>query len=101
MKDSVSEDRVFEDYQDGLPEDFTLAGAKIRRKPVALEAATVQIALNIDYDLLKGISQAAEQEGLPYQTLIQRIIRDYVQRSSLEQRVRRIEERLAQLEARA
>lgn len=101
MKGNISEDKVFEDYQGGLPEDFTLEGANIRRKSVDLQTATVQISLRMDYALLKEIQQAAEQEGLPYQTLMQRILRDYVSRAALEQRVRRIEERLAQLEARA
>ena len=29
MKDNITEDQVFEDYEGGLPEDFSLAGARI------------------------------------------------------------------------
>lgn len=85
MKDNVSEDKVFEDYQEGLPEDFKLEGANIRRKDADLQAATVEISLKMEYGLLKKIRQAAEQEGLSYQTLITRILQDYMKRSSLEQ----------------
>lgn len=84
MKDNISEDEVFEDYQDGLPEDFQLAGALIRRKEIDLSTTTVQIALNIDYDLLKEIKQAADQKRLPYQVLITQILRDHITRRALE-----------------
>lgn len=100
MKDNISEDQVFEDYQNGLAEDFELQGATIRRKPVELHTATVEVSLKLTYDFLKELRQAADQEGIPYQTLIVWVLQDYVHRSSLEPRVRKIEERLAQLEAR-
>ncbi|PON12354.1 hypothetical protein C2W62_40035 [Candidatus Entotheonella serta] len=84
MKDNISEDKVFEDYQDGLPEDFELEGAKIRMKSVALHTATVYVSLNLAYNLLKELQQVAAQEGIPYQALITQILQDYVHRSLLE-----------------
>lgn len=84
MKDNISEDDVFENYQDGLPEDFQLEGALIRRKEIDLSKTTVQIALNIDYDLLKEIKQAADQKRLPYQVLITQILQDHITRRALE-----------------
>ena len=84
MKDNISEDEVFEDYQDGLPEDFQLEGALIRRKEIDRSKTTVQIALNIDYGLLKEIKQAADQKRLPYQALIAQILRDHLTRQALE-----------------
>ena len=84
MKDNISEDEVFENYQDGLPEDFQLTGALIRRKEIDLSKTTVQIALNIGYDLLKEIKQAADQKRLPYQVLITQILQDHITRRALE-----------------
>lgn len=83
MQDKITEEQIFEDYQDGLPEDFSLEGAKIRRKPVNLEGATVQISLPIDYALLKDIKQAADQQGLPYKAFIMQILRDYCKRTDV------------------
>jgi predicted DNA binding CopG/RHH family protein len=97
MKDNISEDEVFQDYQNGLPEDFKLEEAKIRRKPVDLKKATVQISMKIEYGLLQEIKQTAEKEGIPYQTLMKRILRDHLKHSSLEQRVQKIEKKLAEL----
>ena len=87
MKDKISEDKVFEDYQDGLPEDFRLEGAKIRRQHVDLKGAMVQISLQIEYDLLQEIKQEADKKAMPYQMLIKQILRDHFKHSSLEQRV--------------
>jgi predicted DNA binding CopG/RHH family protein len=100
MKDKISEDEVFEDYQDGLPEDFTFEESHIRRKHVDLKNSTVQISLKIEYELFKDIRRVAEQKAISYQALIKQILQDYCQHASLEQRVQRIEEKLAQLEAR-
>jgi hypothetical protein len=41
MKDNISEDQVFDDYQGGLPKEFKLKGTNIRRKDVDLQAAPV------------------------------------------------------------
>lgn len=101
MKDKISEDKVFQDYHDGLPEDFNLKEAKIRRKPVDLRKSTVQISMKIEYELLQEIKELAENEGVPYQTLMKRILRDHLQHSSLEQRVKKIEEKLAELNLRS
>ncbi len=97
MKDNFSEDKVFNDYQNGLPEDFNPKEAKIRRKPVDLRKSTVQISMKIEYELLQEIKEMAENEGIPYQTLMKRILRDHLRHSSLEQRVQRIEDKLAGL----
>lgn len=97
MKDSISEDRVDQDYKKGLPEDFNLKGAKIRRKKVDLRKSTVQISMKIEYDLLQEIKEIAEKEGVPYQTLMKRILREHLGHPSLEQRVQKIEEKLAEL----
>lgn len=97
MKDKISEDKVYEDYKNGLPEDFKLEGAQIRRKAVDLKKATVQISMKIEYELLQEIKQTAENEGIPYQTLMKRILRDQLKQTSLEQRIQRIEEKLAEL----
>jgi predicted DNA binding CopG/RHH family protein len=85
MKDKISEDKIFEDYQDGLPEDFRLAEAKIRRKHVDLTGSMVQISMHIEYDLLKEIKQDADKKGIAYQALIKQILREHLKRSSLEQ----------------
>ncbi len=97
MKDSISEDRVAQDYKQGLPEDFNLKGAKIRRKKVDVRKSTVQISMKIEYELLQEIRETAEKEGVPYQTLMKRILRDHLIHASLEQRVQKLEEKLAQL----
>ena len=99
MKDKISENEVFEAYKDGLPEDFNLESSKVRRKPVKMQGATVQISIKMEYDLLQNIKKVSKKEGLPYQTFIKQILRNYLKKPSLEKRIQKLEATLFQREA--
>jgi predicted DNA binding CopG/RHH family protein len=95
----ISEDQVFDYYQDGLPDDFKLDKSKVvRRKQVDTTSSTVQISVKFEYDLLKQLKAEAEKKGLPYQTFMKQIIKDYLQQDSADNDIKEIKARLTLLE---
>jgi predicted DNA binding CopG/RHH family protein len=92
----TSEDEVFEYYQNDLPDDFKLDSSKIVRKKVDLSDSTVQISVKFEYDLLKKLREEAEKKGLPYQTFMKQIIKDYLTEESSD--IKEIKARLSLLE---
>lgn len=74
----MTEDEVFEYYQNGLPDDFKLDKSKIIRKKYDLSKATVQISVELEYDLLSELKEEADKKQLPYQTLMKQIIKDHL-----------------------
>ncbi len=54
----------------------------------------VRISMMVDEDLLQTLKRKASEEGIGYQTLMQKILRESVGRPSLEERVRRLEKKL-------
>jgi predicted DNA binding CopG/RHH family protein len=96
----IPEDDVFNYYQDGLPDDFKLDKTKIvRRKKVDLAASTVQISVKFEYDLLQQLKSEAENKGLPYQTFMKQIIKNYFDDKPVSGELTEIKNRLSNLEA--
>ena len=54
----------------------------------------IRISMMVDEDLLQTLKRKASEEGIGYQTLMQKILRESVGRPSLEERVRRLEKKL-------
>jgi predicted DNA binding CopG/RHH family protein len=54
----------------------------------------IRISMMVDEDLLQTLKRNASEEGIGYQTLMQKILRESVGRPSLEERVRRLEKKL-------
>ena len=97
----ISEDQVFEAYQEGLPNDFSLKGAKIKKKTFDPNKSTVQISIKVEYDLLMEIKKSAEEKGMPYQTFIKQAVREYMRENlegGIESKIRSIESRLSYVE---
>lgn len=95
----ISDDEVFEYYQNGLPEDFKLDKTKIRRKKVDMSKATVQISIKFDVNLLQRVRDKAEEKDMPYQTFIKEIIKGYLEDSHFNNEMEKIKERLSLLES--
>ena len=96
----ITEDQVAQDYENGLPEGFRLDKSKIQRKPVMTEEpkVTIQISLKLDADLLDAIKQAATDKGLPYQTFIKQVLKEYLGEQTIEKRFSHLESRVSYLE---
>ena len=93
----ISEDEVFEYYQNGLPDGFDLNSSKVvRDQKVDLSKSTVQISVKFEYDLLKKLREEADKQGLPYQTFMKQIIKDYLTEESND--IKEIKARLSLLE---
>ena len=54
----------------------------------------IRISMMVDEDLLQTLKRKASEEGIGYQTLMQKILRESVGRPSREERVRRLEKKL-------
>jgi predicted DNA binding CopG/RHH family protein len=96
-KKSRSEDRVFDYYQNGLPDDFKFDKSKIVKKgKIDTSKSTVQISVKFEYEMLKQLRDKAEKKGLPYQTLMKQIIKNYLDEESID--IKEIKARLSLLE---
>lgn len=72
-------------------------GTKAMRKKMA-EAKKVKITINFDADILDEIKKMANDMGSPYQTLLNKIVRDSVkQKKTQESRLDRLEKELKAL----
>jgi len=72
----MTEDEVFEQNLNGLPENYKLDPTKRRKHQVIKpEDATVQISLKIEGELLDRLKTAAKAKGLGYQTLLKQLVR--------------------------
>jgi predicted DNA binding CopG/RHH family protein len=96
-KKAKNEDEVFDYYQNGIPDDFKLDKSKIVRKgKIDTSKSTVQISVKFEYELLKHLRDKAEEKGLPYQTLMKQIIKNYLDEESID--IKEIKARLSLLE---
>ncbi len=96
-KKTKSEDEVFDYYKNGLPDDFKFDKSKIVRKgKIDTSKSTVQISVKFEYEMLKQLRDKAEKKGLPYQTLMKQIIKNYLDEESMD--IKEIKARLSLLE---
>lgn len=95
----MTEDEVFDYYQNDLPEDFKLDKSKVVRKgKIDTSKSTVQISLKIEYELLMTLKDEAENEGIGYQTLMKQIIKNYLHDKKVSGELIDIKNRLSNLE---
>lgn len=68
---------------------------EIRRR--ALKVSKVRITINLDSDVLGSLRAIAEQKGIPYQTYINRILRELGSKRSVEDadRLEKLEKQVA------
>lgn len=97
----ISEDEVFEYYQNGLPDDFNLDKTKVVRRGRGNNnesPLTIQISIKFEFDLINQIKEMAEKNGLPYQTFMKQILKDYLKRPSISDDLNEIKQKLDLLE---
>ncbi|MEK7432329.1 MAG: CopG family antitoxin [Cyanobacteriota bacterium] len=94
----ISENDVFEYYKNGLPNDFILDSSKVVRREKAEIPTTIQISIKFEFDLLKEIKEKAEKKGLPYQTFMKQILKNYLKNESISNDIKEIKEKLYSIE---
>lgn len=74
--------------------------AKETGKPQRVNEATpitdvkVNISIRLDLDILNALKSEAAENGLPYQTLINFILRKHLKEPKLEERILQVERKL-------
>jgi predicted DNA binding CopG/RHH family protein len=94
----ISENVVFEFYKNGLPKDFDLNSNKIVRRKNKELPLTIQISIKFEFDLLSQIKELAEKNGLPYQTFMKKILKDYLKNPNIDENLKQINEKINSLE---
>jgi predicted DNA binding CopG/RHH family protein len=56
-------------------------GTKAMREKMA-KAKKIKITINIDEDVLESVRGKADESGIPYQSLLNRLLRDAVEKTS-------------------
>lgn len=57
-------------------------GTKAMREKMA-KAKKIKITINIDEDVLESVRGKADESGIPYQSLLNRLLRDAVEKASV------------------
>ncbi len=81
---------------------FDSAGTQKMRKKMA-SAKKIKITINFDYDVLLELKDLAGKSGIPYQTLINRMVRESINQKAdelsrldvLEEEVKKLKAKLA------
>ncbi len=78
-----------------MKKEYDFSKAKVHRGPIVKKANKVQKTFRLDEDVFEWLVHEGESKGIPYQTLMNSILRQIMQEgSSLEKRVARIEQKL-------
>ncbi len=56
-------------------------GTKVMREKMA-KARKIKITINIDEDVLESVRGKADESGIPYQSLLNRLLREAVEKAS-------------------
>jgi uncharacterized protein (DUF4415 family) len=78
----------------GHEANVKLGDVSIPDEAFAPENVRVAISLKVPSDVLAKLRELAARDGLPYQTLMNRILRDAVSGNSITERLERIEKAL-------
>lgn len=58
------------------------------------KSTKIQTSIRLDADLFMWLQSHARQENIPYQTMINKLLRESMQRPSVEDRLTRIEKKV-------
>ncbi len=82
---------------------IVLGNVEIDADEAALKGAKIRITMMVDYDLLKAYKSLAKEHGAKYQTLMNKTLRDGLEKkqreATLAKRVSRLEQRVFRGEA--
>jgi uncharacterized protein (DUF4415 family) len=74
------------------------AGGAAQNPPMSARAGKIKITINIDRDILSALRTEAANTGVPYQRLVNRILRKALQNDNeMESRLERLERKLNKL----
>lgn len=68
------------------------------KKDLAPENLKVRVTTRIDLDILDAIKKKADATNMPYQTLINSALREFISKPELKEQVKSNEERLSRVE---
>lgn len=75
-----------------MKKEYDFSKGKVRKKPVLNAKETkVQTSIRIDADIFSWLQTEADKQHLPYQTLLNKYLRDVMNKPSIESRIAAIE----------
>lgn len=78
-----------------MKKEYDFSKAKVRKKPILnAKESKIQTSVRIDADILLWLQEEADKQRLPYQTLLNKYLRDAMGKPSLESRLAAIEKAL-------
>ncbi|WP_374032445.1 BrnA antitoxin family protein [Bdellovibrio bacteriovorus] len=75
-----------------MKKDYDLTKGKVRKKPALNPKETkIQTSVRIDGDIFLWLQAEAERQHIPYQTLMNKYLREVMSKPSIESRLSAIE----------
>ncbi len=75
-----------------MKKEYDFSKAKVHKKPILNAKETkIQTSIRIDADIFSWLQVEANNQHLPYQTLLNKYLRDVMDRPSMESRLTAIE----------
>jgi predicted DNA binding CopG/RHH family protein len=79
-----------------MKKEYNFSKAKVHKGPIVPASKKLQKTIRLDEDVLDWLIQESTKRGIPYQTLLNSILKNAMNSGSidLEERLSRIEEKL-------
>jgi uncharacterized protein (DUF4415 family) len=78
-----------------MKKEYDFSKAKLHKGPIAKKANKIQKTFRLDEDVFEWLVHEGESKGIPYQTLMNALLKQAMQgESSLEERVAKLEAKL-------
>ena len=78
-----------------MKKEYDFSKAKVHRGPLVDPKKTkVQTSLRIDADVMSWAQAQAQSQNIPYQTFLNKLLREAMQRPSVEDRIAAIEKKV-------
>lgn len=75
-----------------MKKEYDFSKGKVRKKPILnVKETKVQTSVRIDADIFLWLQAEAEKQHIPYQTLLNKYLRDAMDKPSIESRLAAIE----------
>lgn len=75
-----------------MKKEYDFSKGKVRKKPfLNVKETKVQTSVRIDADIFLWLQAEAEKQHIPYQTLLNKYLRDAMDKPSIESRLAAIE----------
>ena len=82
--------------KDNMKKEYNFSKAKVHKGPIVSAGKKLQKTIRLDENVLDWLMKEGEKRGIPYQTLLNSILKNAMNNRSLdlEERLSRIEEKL-------